>query len=138
MQLGGVLGNDFSSGQSSSTSPFYPHRYVDVERDNIVNTPLPAGTDSSAFRTAVERDWTQAVEAHRPQFILVSAGFDAHRDDPLGGLLLADDDFRWITELIVDLANRFSEGRIVSALEGGYDLDALSRSAHAHIEVLSG
>ncbi|TDJ24276.1 MAG: histone deacetylase family protein [Gammaproteobacteria bacterium] len=123
---------------SSFQHPFYPHRYTDIVRDNIVNTPLPAGTDSSAFRTAVERDWTRAVEAHRPQFILVSAGFDAHRDDPLAELLLEDEDFRWITELIVDLANRFCEGRIVSALEGGYDLNALSRSAHAHIEVLSG
>ncbi|MCZ6640433.1 MAG: histone deacetylase family protein [Gammaproteobacteria bacterium] len=123
---------------SSFQHPFYPHRYTDIERDNIVNTPLPAGTGSSSFRAAVERDWIQAVEAHRPQFILVSAGFDAHRDDPLGELLLTDEDYRWITELIVDLANRFSEGRVVSALEGGYDLDALSRSAHAHIEVLSG
>ncbi|MCZ6619815.1 MAG: histone deacetylase family protein [Gammaproteobacteria bacterium] len=123
---------------SSFQHPFYPHRYFDIERDNIVNTPLPAGTESAAFRKAVEHDWTLAVETHRPQIILVSAGFDAHRDDPLGGLLLQDDDFRWITELIVDLANRYSEGRVVSALEGGYDLNALSRSAHAHIEVLSG
>ncbi len=122
---------------SSFQHPFYPHRYTDIERDNIINTPLPAGTESSSFRAAIERDWTRAVEAHRPQFILVSAGFDAHRDDPLGELLLTDEDFRWITELIVDFANRFSEGRIVSALEGGYDLNALARSAHAHIEVLS-
>ncbi len=123
---------------SSFQHPFYPNRYFDIERENIVNTPLPAGTDSMAFRAAVERDWMRAVEAHRPQFILVSAGFDAHRDDPLGGLLLTDGDYRWITEMIVDFANRFSEGRVVSALEGGYDLNALSRSAHAHIEVLSG
>ena len=122
---------------SAFQHPFYPHRYHDVQRPNIVNTPLPAGTGSRAWRAAIERDWLPALEAHRPDLVLVSAGFDAHRDDPLGGLDLSEADFTWVTLLIKDAARRFAGGRVVSALEGGYDLDALSRSVHAHIDALS-
>lgn len=121
---------------SSFQHPYYPYRYADLQRDNIVNTPLSSGTRSVAFRHAVEADWSAAVERHRPQLILVSAGFDAHRQDPLGQLELSEDDFRWVTELICDLADRYANGRVVSALEGGYDLAALAASAHAHIDAL--
>ena len=121
---------------SSFQYPFYPHRLQSVDRPNIVNTPLAAGTDGSGFRSAIERDWLPALESHRPELILVSAGFDAHKDDPLAELELDDDDYRWITALIVDAANRFAQGRIVSTLEGGYDLDALARSAAVHVEGL--
>jgi len=121
---------------SSFQHPYYPHRYADIQRDNIVNTPRPAGTGSAEFRRAVEADWSAAVERHRPQLILVSAGFDAHRQDPLAQLELDEDDFRWVTELIGDFANRYADGRVVSALEGGYDLDALATSAHTHVEAL--
>ena len=121
---------------SSFQHPFYPYRHTDVDAPNIVNTPLPAGTDGAAFRRAIERGWADAVNAHRPDLILVSAGFDAHRDDPLGGLLLEDEDFRWITEFIVDLAEAHAGGRVVSALEGGYDLAALGRCAVLHAEAL--
>jgi acetoin utilization deacetylase AcuC-like enzyme len=121
---------------SSFQHPYYPHRYADIQRPNIVNTPLPAGTGSAEFRHAVEADWSTAVAHHRPQLILVSAGFDAHRSDPLAQLELSEDDFRWVTELIADFANRYAGGRIVSTLEGGYDLAALAASAHAHIEAL--
>ena len=123
---------------SSFQHPFFPNRYVHIDRPNIVNTPLPAGTQGPAFRHALERDWSAALKAHRPQLILISAGFDAHREDPLAGLLLRDDDFRWVTEFIVDLAEIHAEGRIVSALEGGYDLNALSRCAVLHVEGLKG
>ena len=116
--------------------PYYPYRYADLQRDNIVNTPLPAGTRGLEFRKAVEADWSTAVDRHQPQLILVSAGFDAHRQDPLAQLELTEEDFRWVTELISDFANRHARGRIVSALEGGYDLGALAASAHAHIEAL--
>jgi acetoin utilization deacetylase AcuC-like enzyme len=122
---------------SSFQHPFYPDRQVDVERPNIVNTPLREGSGSDDFRAAITRDWLPALARHRPQIILVSAGFDAHRLDPLGGLNLTDDDYRWVTRLIVDAANEFAEGRVVSTLEGGYDLDALARSVGAHLEVLS-
>ena len=123
---------------SSFQHPFYPYRYVDIDAPNIVNTPLPAGADSAAFRHAIERDWAPAVNAHRPDLILVSAGFDAHRDDPLGGLLLQDEDFRWVTEFIVDLAETHAGGRVVSALEGGYDLAALGRCTVLHAQALGG
>lgn len=122
---------------SSFQYPFYPGRFDNVEADNIVLTPLPAGTDGPAFRRAVERDWKEAAAGHRPDLILISAGFDAHREDPLGGLLLEDDDYRWVTELLLDFADRYCDGRLVSALEGGYHLEALARSAMRHLRALS-
>ncbi len=121
---------------SSFQYPYYPGIRQTVKRPNIVNTPLVAGTDSRSFRTAVERDWLPALEAHRPELMLVSAGFDAHRADPLAGLELDDDDYRWITQFIVDAANRYANGRVVSTLEGGYDLAALARSASLHVQGL--
>lgn len=121
---------------SSFQHPHYPYRYFDVDRGNIVNTPLPAGTRGIEFRKAVERDWLPALDSFRPQLILVSAGFDGHADDPLGDFLLKEDDFAWVTGLITDAANRHAEGRIVSVLEGGYDLDALARSVAVHLTVL--
>jgi acetoin utilization deacetylase AcuC-like enzyme len=122
---------------SSFQHPFYPHRYTDIERDHIVNTPLRAGTGGPGFRQAIERDWLPALDRHAPDLVLVSAGFDAHGADPLAGLELEDDDFRWITQLIVDTANRHARGRVVSTLEGGYDLAALARSVAAHLEILA-
>ena len=121
---------------SSFQHPHYPYRYFDVDRPNIVNTPLPAGTRGIDFRNAVERDWLSALDSFRPQLILVSAGFDGHTADPLGDFLLTEDDFAWVTGLIVDAAERYAEGRIVSVLEGGYDLAALARSVAAHLAVL--
>lgn len=121
---------------SSYQYPFYPYRHLDLERPNLVNTRLAAGTNSLTFRKAIESTWIAAIEAHKPELILVSAGFDGHVEDPLAELNLEDDDFAWITELIVDLSNRFSRGRIVSTLEGGYALDALKRSVALHLEYL--
>ncbi len=121
---------------SSFQHPHYPYRLFDIERPNIVNTPLDAGTDGTGFRSAIERDWLPALEAHKPQLILVSAGFDAHRADPLGGLFLEEADYRWVTELIADAAARYCGGRVVSTLEGGYDLDALAHCVEAHLQAL--
>lgn len=121
---------------SSFQFPFYPYRLQDVDRPNIVNTPLPAGTRGGAFREAVERDWLPALDGFKPDLILVSAGFDGHADDPLGGFLLAEEDYAWVTGLTTDVANRHADGRIVSMLEGGYHLGALSLSVAAHIEGL--
>ncbi len=121
---------------SSFQHPFYPHRQVNVAGDHLVYTPLPAGTDGPTFRRAIERDWLPALARHQPQLILVSAGFDAHVQDPLASLALHSADFRWVTELIVDAAQRYSQGRIASILEGGYDLPALCESTTAHIEAL--
>lgn len=121
---------------SSFQYPYYPGIRQQVDRPNIVNTPLPAGTGSASYRRAVERDWLPALESHRPELILVSAGFDAHAEDPLAGLELQDDDYLWITGFIVDAAERFAAGRVVSTLEGGYNLDALARSAALHVRGL--
>ncbi len=121
---------------SSFQHPFYPGRMVDIQRPHLVLTPLAAGTASVAFRRAIERDWLPALEQHRPQLVLVSAGFDAHALDPLGDLALQTDDFRWITELIVSVAAQHGHGRIVSLLEGGYDLQALAESVEAHLAAL--
>ena len=122
---------------SSFQFPYYPYRLQQVRRPNIVNTPLAAGTTGADFRRAVERDWLPALETFRPALILVSAGFDAHAADPLGDLLLDEDDFDWMTRFIVDAARRYAQGRVVSVLEGGYDLNALARSAAAHIAALA-
>ena len=122
---------------SSFQFPHYPYRLQNVRRPNIVNTPLPAGATGAAFRRAVERDWLPALETFRPELILVSAGFDAHAEDPLGDLLLGEDDFTWVTRFIVDAARRFARGRVVSVLEGGYHLDALARSTAAHVAALA-
>ena len=121
---------------SSFQYPFYPYRFQEVQRPNIVNTPLSAGTSGSEFRKAIENSWTQPLHDHKPDLIFVSAGFDAHEDDPLSQTYLLDDDFRWVSDWIVDMANTHARGRVVSVLEGGYDLDALGRCAAIHLESL--
>lgn len=122
---------------SSFQHPYYPHRFYENDWPNVVNTPLKAGTTSTEFRQAIERDWLPAVERVKPDLILVSAGFDAHALDPLAGLLLDESDFEWVTSLITSLANDYAQGRVVSALEGGYDLEALKSSVTAHLTALA-
>ena len=123
---------------SSFQHPFYPHRFYDNDWPNIVNTPLAAGSDGYTFRNAIERDWLPALTAHKPDLILVSAGFDAHHLDPLASLNLNESDFAWVTELIVGNARETAKGRVLSVLEGGYDLDALNSSVTSHIQALVG
>ena len=123
---------------SSFQHPFYPYTSLDNAPAHVVHTPLSAGSDSAAFRTAIERDWFPAIDRHKPQMIFVSAGFDAHRDDPLGGLMLLDEDFSWISHQITTLASDYCNGRIVSGLEGGYDYDALGRCVSRHLSELIG
>jgi acetoin utilization deacetylase AcuC-like enzyme len=118
--------------------PFYPHSGADSGSEHIINVPLPAGTNGVGFRAAVWERWLPALEAFRPQMLFISAGFDAHVDDDMSGLALIEADYIWITEKLKALAQKWCEGRIVSVLEGGYDLGALGRSAAAHIKVLSG
>jgi acetoin utilization deacetylase AcuC-like enzyme len=121
---------------SSFQDNFYPHRYLDFSNEHIICTPLEAGTSSHRFRNLIEKSWLPAIEIHKPDLILVSAGFDAHKDDPLAQVCLEDDDYRWITRLLVDMANSYTKGRIVSTMEGGYELNALARSARIHVEQL--
>lgn len=116
--------------------PFYPYRFQEVEQPHIVNVPMSAGSGSATFRDAVMASWLPAIEAHQPEVFLVSAGFDAHEDDPLTQLTLVDDDYRWITQNIVNWADHFAEGRVVSVLEGGYDLEALCRCGEIHLGAL--
>lgn len=123
---------------SSFQFPFYPWRYLRSEWHNIVNTPLPAGTDSDGFRRAVEHDWLPALHRFKPDLVLVSAGFDAHRSDPLAEICLDEADFHWVTHLAMEIAALYANNRLVSVLEGGYDLDSLGRSAEAHIKALLG
>lgn len=104
--------------------------------DTLVNVTLPPGTGSAGFRRAYEGKVFARVAAFKPELILVSAGFDAHREDPLAGLDLETADFAWVTDRLCDLADDLCGGRVVSCLEGGYDLDALAASVAAHVDVL--
>lgn len=122
---------------STFQHPFYPHKGADSKTARMINVPLPANTSSLAFREAVMREFTPAIDAFQPQILFVSAGFDAHREDPLANLALEIDDFSWITRYIVALSVKHCKGRIVSCLEGGYHLRYLSESVLAHIKTLS-
>jgi acetoin utilization deacetylase AcuC-like enzyme len=123
---------------STHQSPLYPGTGSVGETGvgNIFNVPLRPMSGSSQFRVAMSERILPAVDAFRPEFVLISAGFDAHRSDPLAQLLLDEDDFIWITERLIDIADRHAGGRVVSALEGGYDLPALGACVAAHIRVL--
>ena len=123
---------------STFQHPYYPYQGADTISDHIINTPIAANAGGEEFRAAVMRDWIPNVKRFQPGLILISAGFDAHREDPLAYLKLTEDDYRWVTAEIIKLANEFSKGRIVSTLEGGYNLDALGRSVTEHIRVLLG
>lgn len=105
---------------------------------NCVNVPLPAYSDGEAMRRAVEQRWMPAIDAFAPQMVFVSAGFDAHRDDDLSRLGWRDTDYAWVTRRIVEVAERHAGGRIVSTLEGGYNLPALARSCELHVRALLG
>jgi acetoin utilization deacetylase AcuC-like enzyme len=102
----------------------------------VLNVPLRAGTGGPAFRRIVTEAVLPRLEAHRPDLLLISAGFDAHRDDPVGGLALETEDFGWITRELVAVAERHAKGRVASVLEGGYDLDALRDGVRAHVAAL--
>ncbi|MBV9891250.1 MAG: histone deacetylase family protein [Rhizobacter sp.] len=116
--------------------PLYPYSGAVPMGDNMINVPVPPYTRGPAIRALIEQNWLARLDAFRPQMIFVSAGFDAHRDDELGQLGLDESDYTWITEKIKALADKHAGGRIVSCLEGGYNLPALARSVAAHLRVL--
>jgi len=118
--------------------PFYPGSGTENPAPNMINVPLAAGSDGAAARKVLEQRWLPALDAFQPQMILISAGFDAHRDDLLGGLALVEKDYAWMTRELMALAERHSQRRIVSMLEGGYNLAALGASAVAHVKTLAG
>ena len=104
--------------------------------DNVLNVPLEPMTDGATFRATYEDTVFPRLDAFAPELVILSAGFDAHRDDPLAQLNLVEDDFTWITQRLCDIADKHCQGRVVSVLEGGYHLDALASSTSAHVDVL--
>ncbi len=118
--------------------PLYPGTGAADERGvgNIVNVPLRPYAEGDAFRDAFERHILPALDAFRPELLIISAGFDAHADDPLASLQLTEDDYAWVTSALLEVASTHAKGRVVSALEGGYDLRALAASAAAHVRAL--
>lgn len=122
---------------STFQHPFYPNCGANSGNAHIINVPLSSGANSSVFRKAVTDDWLPALREFQPEMIFVSAGFDAHRDDDMAHLQFSDEDYVWVTQQIIALADKYADGRIVSVLEGGYELESLARCVGAHIEVLS-
>ena len=114
----------------------YPYSGDDPLGENMVNIGLPAGSDGDALRDAVETHWLPALQAFKPQLIYISAGFDAHRADELASLRWVEDDYAWVTQRLIEVADAHCDGRIVSTLEGGYDLQALARSVGVHVRAL--
>ena len=124
---------------SSHQMPLYPGSGAAHETGasgNIINIPLQANSGGAELRKAYERVVIPALNDFKPQLLLISAGFDAHRNDPLANLNWDEVDFAWATQALCDVADTHCEGRVVSTLEGGYDLDALAASTRAHLEVL--
>ena len=122
---------------STYETDLYPFA-IDVAGDNMVNIGLPPRSGGAAFRDAVTTHWLPALDRFAPELIVVSAGFDGHRDDDMGNLGLVDADYLWVTRQIADVARRHCGGRIVSTLEGGYDTVSLARCVETHVSVLVG
>lgn len=123
---------------STFRHPYYPYAGAHSGNDHIINVPLAAATTGDEFRSAVTDIWLPALEHFKPQLLLISAGFDAHREDVMGGFALDDEDYVWVSEVLREFSARHCAGRIVSVLEGGYALPALGRCALTHIKVLNG
>ena len=132
-----VAGDDRILMVSFYQHPFYPEGGARSDAANLVNVPVPAYTRGMEVRELIEMYWLPRLEEHRPEMIFISAGFDAHREDDMGQMGLVEQDYAWITMRVKDVARRFAQGRIVSCLEGGYDLSALGRSVEAHLRVLA-
>lgn len=121
---------------STFQHPFYPYSGASSTTERMINVPLPRDCNGAVFRQAVSDHWLPALDRFKPEMIFVSAGFDAHKDDDMAQLNLDDDDYVWITQQIKTIAAKYSQGRIVSALEGGYELQSLGRCVAAHVRVL--
>lgn len=120
--------------------PFYPYSGAEPgahPREGLINVPVPAYTKGEGVRKVVTEKWLPALHAHKPEMIFISAGFDAHREDDIGQMGLVEDDYVWLTEQIMAIAKLYAKGRIVSCLEGGYNLSALGRSVAAHVKALA-
>lgn len=122
---------------STFQHPFYPYSGASSATERMINVPLPRGSNGGVFRQAVTDHWLPALDRFKPEMIFVSAGFDAHEDDDMAQLNLEDGDYVWITRQIKAIAAKYSQARIVSALEGGYELKSLARCVAAHVQVLA-
>ncbi|MBI1173667.1 MAG: histone deacetylase family protein [Sideroxydans sp.] len=123
---------------STFQHPYYPYSGADSSNAHIINVPLPAGTDGTIFREKITERWLPALDDFQPEMLFVSAGFDGHREDDMAQFNLLEADYSWVTQQVKDIAGRHARKRIVSVLEGGYELHALGRSVLAHLKVLSG
>ena len=117
--------------------PYYPYSGAEHPSANMINVPVPAHTYGQAIRDLVTEKWLPALRAFQPEMIFISAGFDAHREDDMGQLGLVEADYAWITRKMMEIASQYAKGRIVSCLEGGYNLSALGRSVIAHVKTLA-
>jgi acetoin utilization deacetylase AcuC-like enzyme len=117
--------------------PFYPYSEPEPITANLVNVPVPLHTKGDEVRRIVTEQWLPALHAFKPEMIFISAGFDAHREDDIGGMGLVEADYAWMTEQVMEVARLYAKGRIVSCLEGGYNLSALGRSVVAHLKALA-
>ena len=122
---------------STFQHPFYPHRGAETRSKNMINVPMKAGANGDDFKKVFETEFKPALEVFKPEIIFVSAGFDAHVNDPLVDLALVKEDYVWMTEFIKKIAEKYAKNRIISSLEGGYHLPSLAQSAWAHINTLS-
>lgn len=121
---------------STFQHPFYPYSGIDGYSERMVNIPLAAYSGGAAFRAAVQDHWLPALERFKPEMFFMSAGFDAHRDDDMAMLRLVEADYAWVTQQLKAVADKYALGRIVSLLEGGYELHALGRSVATHLKAL--
>ena len=117
--------------------PFYPQGGARSNAGNLVNVPVAAYTKGEQVRDLIEAHWLPRLDAYEPEMVFISAGFDAHRADDMGQMGLVEADYAWITHRIMEVARRHAKGRVVSCLEGGYNLDALAFSVESHIRVLA-
>jgi acetoin utilization deacetylase AcuC-like enzyme len=117
--------------------PFYPYSGTDSPAPNMLNVPLASGADSEEFRNVVSDVWLPRLREFKPEMIFISAGFDGHYEDEMGGMKLLEKDYAWVTEQLKRVARETAQDRIVSILEGGYSLSALARSVAAHVRVLA-
>ena len=122
---------------STFQHPFYPYSGTENPSPNMLNVPLGRGADGEEFRRVVSDLWMPRLREFRPEMIFISAGFDAHYEDEMGGLSLLEKDYAWVTGQLTELADECAQQRIVSMLEGGYSLSALARSVVAHLRVLA-
>lgn len=133
-----VSGDEHVLFCSTFQHPFYPHSGYDTDVPNIVNAPLRSGASGKDFREAVEQHWLPRLEAFAPELVMISAGFDAHQADDMANLNLIDTDYGWVTRRLCEVAEKTAQGRVVSSLEGGYELHALARSVEAHLKAFLG